>query len=344
MTVENHTSLTRRAFVGRASAAAAGTLMAAPALATGAPMLETIEGTAFATGWRISLPAGSGAAGLAAHVRALLDAVDQQMSPYRADSDLTRFNTARAGACAAPADLVHVARAALDLAAASGGSFDPTVGPQVARWGFGPITGEAGLGTGPATGPATGADWSDLDLAPDALIKSDPRLTLDLCGIAKGHALDRLAALIRSAGHEAFFVDLGGEVRVAGHHPSGRPWHVGVEDPRPEASGMAEVLALDGGAIATSGDRENGYTLGNRRYSHIIAPETGQPVTGALASVSVLMPTAMEADGWATALMAAGSAAGPALARRHGLSALFLSRAGSGLGRVTTGAFDRHLA
>lgn len=327
MTVEKHTRLTRRAFLG-----SAGAMLAAPALASGAPAVETIAGTAFATGWRISLPAGAGAEALRAEAQALLGRVDRQMSPYRADSDLTRFNTAGAGACAAPADLLHVARAALDLAAASDGSFDPTVGPLVARWGFGPIEGD------------TPTDWSGLGLAPDALIKTDANLTLDLCGIAKGHALDGLAALVRAAGHEAFFIDLGGEAIAAGQHPSGRPWRVGVEDPRPEATGLAEVLALDGLAVATSGDRENGYTLGDRRYSHIIAPTTGQPVAGAIASVSVLMPTAMEADGWATALMAAGPETGPALARRHGLSALFLLRDETGLARVTTGAFDRYLA
>lgn len=332
MTVDKLTPLTRRAFLGHACAATAATALAAPALASGASALESIAGSAFGTGWRISLPAGAGAAALGDDVRALLDTVDRQMSPYRADSDLTRFNTAGAGACAAPAELLHVTRAALELAAASDGRFDPTVGPLVARWGFGPIVGDPH------------ANWSGLDLAPGALVKTDASLTLDLCGIAKGYALDGLAALARAAGHEAFFVDLGGEAVAAGQHPSGRPWHVGVEDPRPGATGMAEVLALDGVAIATSGDRENGYTLGDRRYSHIIAPGTGQPVTGSIASVSVIAASAMQADGWATALMAAGANAGPALARRHRLSALFLLRDGDGLARATTGAFDRHLA
>ena len=327
MTIASPKPFTRRAFLTASCAA-----LAAPALASGAPAVETITGTAFATGWRISLPSGAGAAGLVAPVQALLDRVDRQMSPYRADSDLTRFNRAGAGACTAPADLVHVARAARDLAAASAGHFDPTVGPLVARWGFGPIAGD---------GPA---DWRALELTPEALVKPDARLTLDLCGIAKGYALDGLAALVRAAGHADFFVDLGGEVIAAGRHPEGRAWQIGIEDPRPEVAGIADVLALDGTAVATSGDRENGYTLGDRRYSHIIDPETGAPVAGAIASVSVLAPAAMEADGWATALMAAGPEAGPALARAQALPALFLLRDGSGLARVITGDFAAHLA
>jgi len=95
--------------------------------------------------------------------------------------------------------------------------------------------------------------------------------------------------------------------------------------------------------VATSGDRANGYDLDHRRYSHIIDPATREPVTGALASVSVLMESACLADGWATALMAAGDA-GPTLADRNGISALFLFRDGANLRRVLTGTFGRHFA
>lgn len=323
---------TRRGFLGRAGAAAAGMIISAPALARNAIAIETFAGAAFGTGWRISLPEGTDTTALQAEIMTLLDTVDRQMSPYRPDSDVTRLNTAAAGRCAAPADLLKVTQSALDLAAASDGAFDPTVGPLVARWGFGPIDGDPR------------PNWSGLAVESGSIVKDHARLTLDLCGIAKGFALDGLARLVYAAGHHDFFIDLGGEVFAAGQHPSGRAWHVGVEDPRPGAGGVAEVLALNNFAVATSGDRENGYTLGDRRYSHIIAPGTRQPVAGSIASVSVLAPTAMQADGWATALMAAGTAAGPEMAQHHGLSALFLLRADDGLARIATGAFDEHLA
>jgi FAD:protein FMN transferase len=324
--------LNRRAFLALTGAATATGVFSAPALARNAPAVETFTGTAFGTGWRIRLPGGTETSALRADVTTVLDEVDRQMSPYRSDSDLSRLNTAAAGRCAAPAEMLDVTRAALDLAAASDGRFDPTVGPLVARWGFGPIAGDPQ------------ADWTGLTLEPGAIVKDHARLTLDLCGIAKGYALDRLAHRARAAGHDAFLIDLGGELIARGQHPSGRPWHVGIEDPRRDVEGLAEVLGLTDQAVATSGDRENGYTLGDRRYSHIIAPDTGQPVAGPIASVSVIAASAMEADGWATALMAAGSTAGPELARRNGLAALFLLRAGDGLARVTTGAFDSHLA
>lgn len=325
--------LNRRTFLQVACGSAVSMALGAPAVGRNLSGIETFIGSAFGTGWQITLASGTPRGpNLLAGVAALLDGVDRQMSPYRADSDITRFNTAGTGRCAIPGEMHRVTGAALALAEASRGAFDPTVGPLVSRWGFGPISGDPH------------PDWTGIALEPGAIVKNHASLTLDLCGIAKGYALDRIARLLTEAGHEAFLVDLGGEVIARGLHPSGRPWQVGVEDPHPEARGMAEVLALSDLAIATSGDRENGYTLGARRYSHIIDPATSEPVLGTIASVSVLAQSAMQADGWATALMAAGPDAGPALARAQGLSALFLLRGDAGLSRVTTGAFDAHLA
>ncbi len=316
---------TRRALLG----AAAATLALPGVLRAGTRAVETLTGPAFGTVWQVTLPAGQGIDALRAPILALLAQVDAQMSPWRADSDISRFNAAGPGACALPAEALAVTGAALALARQSDGHFDPTVGPQVARWGFGPIAG------------AGAPDWQGLTLDEGAVIKARAGLTLDLCGIAKGHALDRMAALLRAAGHRDFLIDLGGELLARGQHPEGRAWQVAVEDPRPDAPGLAGVLALTG-AVATSGLKAQSYTLDGARYGHIIDPATGAPVATGLLSVSVLGASAMQADGWATALFAAG-AEGPALARRAGLDALFLSAGAGGLDRQTTGAFAQHL-
>ncbi|MGI3165747.1 FAD:protein FMN transferase [Pseudooceanicola sp. 200-1SW] len=316
---------TRRALLGAATA----TLALPGLLRAGPRAVETLTGPAFGTAWQVTLPAGQGIDALRAPILALLADVDAQMSPWRADSDISRFNAAGPGACALPAETLAVTGAALALARQSGGHFDPTVGPQVARWGFGPIAG------------AGAPDWQGLTLDEGAVIKARAGLTLDLCGIAKGHALDRMGALLRAAGHRDFLIDLGGELLARGQHPEGRAWQVAVEDPRPEAAGLAGVLALTG-AVATSGLKAQSYTLGGARYGHIIDPATGAPVATGLLSVSVLGASAMQADGWATALFAA-AAEGPALARCAGLDALFLSAGAGGLHRQTTGAFAQHL-
>lgn len=316
-----------------ASGAAALLAGKAPALAGNAGPLAKVSGLAFGTAWSISLPAQANIAGLRERLEALFREIDLAFSPWRADSAIGRFNRGDADEISVSAEIVEVTDAALLIAGASGGRFDPTVGPLVARWGFGPIH----------DGDTPSEGWRGFRAGNGFIARSRLGLTLDLCGIAKGHALDRATALLLDAGHDDFLIDLGGELAARGRHPSGRRWQVGIEDPLPDSTDLAGMLRLDGMAVATSGDRANGYDLGPRRYSHIIDPATREPVTSQLASVSVLMPQGREADGWATALMAAGDS-GPQLARSQDITALFLFRDGNALRSVATGTFERHLA
>lgn len=294
------------------------------------PATRTIEGRAFASHWRITAPAETDMERHRNEIDALLARVDQQMSPWRNDSELTRFNLTPRESAASP-ETVAVAHAALDIARASDGWFDPTVGPLVAQWGFGRIS---GTNTG---------RWEGLTVKNRSLRKDDPGLTMDLCGIAKGHALDVVAAHLLNAGQRRFLIDLGGELKSAGLHPTGREWQVAVEDPRQTRSGPAAVLHLPAGtAIATSGLRAQSYALGGQHYGHIIDPHKARPAQGSNASVSVLDHDAMVADGWATALAAAGEE-GPQIARENAITALFLFNEAGRLKTQTTGGFDRHI-
>ncbi len=286
--------------------------------------VQTTSGRAFCTTWRIVAAGGTELAEVGRGVEALFWEVDRTFSPWRADSAISRFNVGDGGSLQDP-DLAAVTETALGIARQSGGAFDPTVGPLVARWGFGPIRG----GRAP--------DWRGLSVSGNRIARSRPDLTVDLCGIAKGWALDRAARLASDAGVEGFLFDLGGEFVARGRHPQGRDWRVAVETP-PWAGAEAVVLTLpDGAAVATSGVWQQGYDLEGRRYSHIIDPGAGMPVDGTLGSVTVVAEDAMTADGWATALCAAGAATGPALAEARGLAALFQIRSGDRLRRVETG-------
>ena len=290
---------------------------------------RTIEGRAFASHWRITAPAGTDIERHRHVIDTLLEKIDQQMSPWRDDSDITRFNKSPRES-ALSADAAIVARASLDLAHNSDGWFDPTVGPLVAQWGFGQISG------------TNDGDWRGLSVGDDSIHKNTPGLTLDLCGIAKGRALDLMASHLLDAGEQHFLIDLGGELKSAGFHPSGRDWQVAVEDPRQHHDSTAAGLRLPSGmAVATSGLRAQSYTLANNSYSHIIDPHNARPINSRIASVTVLSANAMDADGWATALAAAGDT-GPQLAYKNGIAALFLSDANGALNAQTTGGFDRH--
>jgi thiamine biosynthesis lipoprotein len=237
----------------------------------------------------------------------------------------------RAGWHAADAEMIFVTMRALELAKVSNGAFDPTVGPLVAKWGFGPIEG----GSKPY--------WRGLSLRDGGIGKARDDLTLDLCGIAKGRALDLAVNLVRDSGIDNFLFDMGGELKAIGEHPSGRSWHVAVQPALVGQPAPATLKLADGWAVATSGLRTQSYELAEHTYGHIIDPVTGVPADDRLLSVSVLEKDAMIADGWATALFAAGLTGGPELAQDNSISALFLVREGAGISIVKTGAIHRSL-
>jgi FAD:protein FMN transferase len=319
--------ITRRRLLAISGAGALASCIPAGVSAT--ESVRVLEGAAFGTHWRITLPDNAVVDTLQAQVVALTEKLDKLFSPWRPDSVLARFNASEASAIIVPQEFAEVAARALALAEASGGLFDPTVGPLVARWGFGPIVGN----------PAQ-PDWRGLAVEDDRLVRKTSASTLDLCGIAKGHALDRIVTLLEQAGYDDFLIDLGGELGARGRHPSGRAWQVAVESPEPGAQEAIKIVALKNCAVATSGDRINAYEIGGRRYSHIIDPTTSEPVATTLSSVSVIANSGLEADGWATALMASGDD-GPNLARRYRICALFVIRSDVGLIPMTTGDFDR---
>lgn len=313
--------LNRRLFLMTATASAALPARAAQSVAR-------LSGPAFGSSWHAVLPGGIDAAAARQALEVGIASVDATMSPYREDSDLTRFNLSRDTDWQDVAPmLAHTLTVALDIARLTGGAFDPTIGPLVHRYGFGPISGrEAG-------------DPAGLDARAGAIRKAAPDLTIDLCGIAKGHALDRMVAALEVLGHTDFLIELGGEVACRGRHPEGRHWLVAVEAP---GGGSAQrILRLDGMALATSGHAANGFPpMG---LSHIIDPKTTRPASPGLASVSVLAETAEKADGFATALLVLGPEAGPDFARTHGIAALFLTGKGPAFGETMTGTFARHV-
>lgn len=315
-------ALTRRRLLG----ATAGALLIAAWPAFGGESVR-LGGRAFGTSWQVRLRGGGDPEALARDLAADLTRVDQSMSPFRPDSALTRFNLAAAGWHEADADFVSVTAEALRIAALTRGAFDPSVGPDVGRYGFGPIGGQrAGSFAGVAT-------------TRTAISKADPRLTLDLCGIAKGFALDLMAARIAAAGYRDFLAELGGEVLAAGSDANETPWRIGIADP---LGGLHTVIDARGLAVATSGDAVNGYEVGGRRYSHVIDPATDEPVVNDVASVTVLASSAMTADALATALMVMGPEEGLDFAQAHALPVLYLLRSPDGLSEVASRSFDSH--
>lgn len=313
--------------------------------------IATLGGHSMGTRWsaRIAVRPGRDLHGLHAGIQAALDEVVAQMSTWEADSDISRYNRADAGSRhALPAAFAHVLEVATEVARASDGAFDPTVGPMVALWGFGAAAGQGHRVPAADELAATAArvGWPRLQYRDGHLLQPGG-LALDLSGIAKGYGVDAAAAWLRRAGVHAALVEVGGELFGYGRKPDGQPWRVLVEagpGEDAEATLPPRVVALDGLAVATSGDRWHHFEAEGVRYSHTFDPRRGVPVAQAAAAVTVLAADATRADAWATAMTVLGAEDGLALAEAQGLAVRFLSRTAEGLRETSSTAFVRCLA
>ena len=270
-----------------------------------------------------------------------VDRVDNQMSTWKPESDLSRLNRAPVGAWqSVPQEFMTVLVAGLEIGKASNGAFDVGVGDAVEAWGFG------------ATGPSSDQEQINhvagtrmpspeclvLDAA-NLLVRKTAALQLDLSGIAKGFGVDQLAECLESFGITRYLVSIDGEVRASGLKPGGEPWLVGIEKPDRKMRDVARIQELADLALATSGDYRHFREHDGKWVSHTIDPRTGAPVETALTSVSVAAQSCMMADAWATALLVLGEVEGPQLAETLQLSALFMVRDGDGLREIATGQF-----
>lgn len=262
--------------------------------------------------------------GSAAAIKAVLNRVIAQMSNWEADSAISRFNAAPVGQWVSlPADMLTVLRAGLDMARLSGGAFDPAIGRLVATWGFGP----EGL-TGLSTAPNHSSPWTAIEIEDDRARRTAD-VTLDFSGIAKGFAVDAVAAALQDHGAAHFLIEIGGELRGHGVKPDLQPWWVDVEAP-PGLSLPTLRIALCGLSVATSGDYRRFREEGGTRLSHSVDPSTGAPIANDVASVTVLHESAMLADAWATAITILGQDRGMALATRQGIAAYLIRRTETG--------------
>lgn len=297
--------------------------------------VESLGGRTMGTSWsaRLVLPVEVPLDMARQHVQSALDQVVAEMSHWEAASLLSRFNNAVPGEWRdLPPGFFHVLAAALDIARLTDGAYDPTIGPLVDLWGFGPVA--ARIAPPPADAIAEVREcvgWNRLTLDRDARrVRQPGGCRLDLSAIAKGHGVDRASAALRGLGIGDFLVEVGGELRGEGLKPDGSPWWVTLERP-PAATGAGETLiALHQLSVATSGDYRRYFESGGRRYSHSIDPRTGVPVTNGVVSASVIHNSCMMADVLSTAITILGAEAGMALARAQNLAALVITADESG--------------
>lgn len=291
-----------------------------------------LQGQIFGSFWHATLPddwTPEEAKLLQTGIQGELNKVDLAMSTYKPNSELNQFNRAPLEEWVeVSAPLFEVLKISQEVAATSQGAFDVTLGGLVNLWSFGP---EARPEKIPKTAllnerlAMTGYQYLELD-ARQSVARRLRNSSIDLSGVAKGYAVDKVAQWLREQGVDNFLINVSGEIIVAGERAAGQKWRIGVEVPDATQQAAQHIIPLANESVATSGDYRNFYEVDGRRMSHTLDPRTGWPVSHNLASVTVIHPSNAVADAWATAFMVLGTEASLSLANSEKIKVMLISR------------------
>jgi thiamine biosynthesis lipoprotein len=212
------------------------------------------------------------------------------------------------------ADTYELLTLAQHYAELTDGAFDVTVRPLVELWGIGKkneyVPDKARIAKAQAL-----VNWRDLVLDPDtrtAYLKR-PGMGVDLGGAAKGYAADRARQILAERGVESALIDAGGNIWALGRHPEGKPWRIGIKNPRPDHGGsVLAIVTSEDDTLVTSGDYERYFIKGGVRYHHIFNPRTGEPARASMA-VTIIAKNSAQADILSTAVFVLGPDKGLAL-------------------------------
>lgn len=240
-------------------------------------------------------------------IDSVFEVVNQSLSTYIPDSDISRINRGDTSVVV-DAMFQEVFRASGEIYERTGGYFDPTVGILVDAWGFGPGA-QLAMDSARVDSLLRYVGFEKVRLGKDGrLQKAHPGIRLDFNAIAKGYAVDRLAVMLEEAGIRDYLVEVGGEIRASGQNRDRKaPWVVGIEDPRAAGNrATIRTIRFTDRAMASSGNYRKFRidSVTGQKYVHTIDPHTGFSRNSNILATSVLAATCMEADGYATALMA----------------------------------------
>ena len=274
-----------------------------------------------------------------------LKQLNQEMSTYIADSELSKFNRSTSlEPVKVSTGLARVVKEAMRLGELSNGALDVTVGPLVNLWGFGPeyrpetVPSDELLST---TKASIGLD--KLTFENGLLAKKIPGLYVDLSTIAKGYGVDLIAEFIETHGINNYLVEIGGEMRLKGFKHTGELWHVAIEKPLSTERAVHQIIVPKDNAVATSGDYRIYFEADGQRFSHIIDPKTGKPINHKLVSVTVIHPSSMTADGLSTAMMVMGEEKALAFAEKNDLAVYIIVKTEHGFVEQSTVKFMQYL-
>jgi len=253
---------------------------------------------------------------------------------FSPQSELSAINDA-AGVAAVKVDAetLEIVNKAMDIAAASGGAFDPTVAPVIRLWKFSKERSKSVIPPADEVERAlnrVGYGNVTIDSTASEIFLKKKGMEMDLGGIAKGYAADKAVLAIRSSGIQSALVAIAGDIRGFGMNTSGQPWRVGIQNPRPAPDSekpwedLFATIQLKDSAISTSGDYQRFFIRDGKRYHHILDPHTGYSAESGLISASVIAPEGYLSDGLSTAVFILGAQKGIALLESKGFGGVLI--------------------
>lgn len=310
------------------------------------PLVQTFSGPTMGSKYHITvtgLPPLVTIDNLKREVHTRLGQINLELSTYLPQSEISKFNAHNSTDWfPVTANVARLVEYALKLSADSKGAFDPTIGPVVNLWGFGPEPPPDHAPTAEQLAAVlehVGYDKLEVRQNPPALRKLRSQLQLDLSAIGQGYATDEVFAMLDDLGVHGILVDVTGEIRATGCKPNGARWRVAIESPGSKQANR--TIELEDESLATSGSTHNFYEFDGVRYSHTMNPRTGRPVTHNLVSVTVRAKRCLDADAWATTLMVLGPEEGFKWAEERKIAALLVEQVGDEFRERMTSTWTR---
>ena len=300
------------------------------------PKIESIEGYAQGTSYQVLFWSEdkTPVSGVQTEFDTTLSLIDKELSTYRPDSYISEFNASPSLAWqTASPDFINLITTAKDIHRKSQGCYDPTVGPLFDLWGFKnasfyvPTSAEIA-----ETKAKLGIDKIEVDATLSRVRKTHPTLALDFSSMGEGYTIGKLSKVLEESGVKNYMIQFGGDLKVKGQKPNGDQWRIAIQQPThataaaPKIYKIMNVIDEKGVTLDTSGTYNRYFDDNGVEYSHIINPNSGEPVKHNLVSASVLHRDGMLGDAWATAMLCLGPIEGKKIADQEKLEVFFIEK------------------
>ncbi|MEQ8905625.1 FAD:protein FMN transferase [Ekhidna sp.] len=295
------------------------------------PKLHHVTGQTMGSIWYNVKYVGAEVDGLDQEIAEELVAFNQSLSTYIPSSEISRLN--KSGSLTFESDYFFpVLQKSKEIYRNTDGTFDPSIGPLVQAWGFGPDKKIPTLDSLKVDSLKSIIGFDQVIFDEDG-VSVPENFQIDFSAIAKGYAVDVIGELLESKNIARYLVEIGGEVRCRGENDEDKPWSLGIEDPTttPNEQRLMAIVRLKDLSLATSGNYRNYYEQNGEIYAHIIDPRTGYTAKHNLLSASVFAPDCMTADAYATAFMVLGLDYSREIIKVRDLDAILIYRSNNGI-------------